>query len=106
MSLKEVVFDKFQGVFEKIELLIYTINEKEGTWDPAMVAGNMNDILEIVETLDTNIDNLQYQLDKNCLQPSERDLERIKEYEIEKQVLSKVFPYLYLFHNYYRNIEI
>ena len=97
--------DKFKEINDKAITVSKCVTEKEHLWQVDDMAGHIKDVIEILKHLDTKLDDIQYQLDNNKIEPSPTELERMKNYEIEHKVIDELFPYIHLFHTYYKNLD-
>lgn len=100
---EQYFLSKFNHINNKASIVTQTINDNINNTNIDNIAGHLKDVIEILQLLETKIDDIQYQLDTNQLQPSEKQITRIKNYQIEHKVIEELFPYMYLFHQYYAN---
>jgi len=87
---KVYFLDKFKHVNDKAAAVTQSISDKEDLWTPEDMADHLRDIIDVIQHLESKIDDLQYQLDNNKINPSSR-----------KQLVNELFPYMYLLHTYY-----
>ena len=97
--------DKFENINEKVDILIESSTDKDIQWDPLDMVGHLKDILEALKQVEYKIDDLQYQVYQNKIQPSETEKQRMIDYEIEQKVISDIFPYMYCFYNYHKMLD-
>ena len=62
--------NKFTNIHQKASLITKDIHDKETIWSVDDMAGHLKDIIEILKTLEFKIDDIQYQLDHNKINPS------------------------------------
>ena len=93
--------NKFSNIIKKAEMLVESVEDEED-YNIDDLAGHLKDILEIVKDVEDKIDDLQNQLDIHKIEPSETELIRQKNYEIQKKVWKDIFPYMYCFYEYHK----
>ena len=93
---------KFDETQEKLELLVESIN-KDCFWDPTDLADQLLSIEDHLDEINYKIADLQYQLDIKKVNPSNKEKDRIKEYDIQQNILKSLFPVMLYLNEHYRN---
>ena len=86
----------------KLELLVNSIN-KDCFWDSSDLADQLLMIEEDLDEINDKIDNLQHQLDTKKINPSNKEKDRVEEYDIQQNILKSIFPIMLHLNDYYRN---